>query len=87
MGILSWVIIGMMAGWLAGVMMRNHPFDLFTTVLIGIFGALCGGFLAGGLFHVADPISMFNLSTLIFSFVGAVLTIALVRALPGRSPV
>jgi uncharacterized membrane protein YeaQ/YmgE (transglycosylase-associated protein family) len=87
MGILSWIIVGMMAGWLAGVMMRDHPYDLFTTVLIGMFGAVLGGFIAGAMFGISDPISIFNLTTLIIAFIGAVLTVALVRALPGRSPV
>lgn len=87
MGILSWMIVGMIAGWLAGVMMRGTGYDLFTTVLIGVFGALIGGFLAGAWFHISDPISNFNLSTLIIAFLGAILTVALVRALPGRSPV
>ncbi len=87
MGILSWMIVGMIAGWLAGVMMRGSEYDLFTTVLIGVFGAMVGGFLSGAWFHIADPISNFNLSTLIIAFLGAVITVALVRALPGRSPI
>ncbi len=87
MGILSWIIIGWIAGWLSGIMMRGHPYDLFTTILIGIFGALVGGFLAGIIFGMADPMSNFNLATLIVAFLAAVLTVALVRAFPGRTPV
>lgn len=87
MGIFSWVIVGMIAGWLAGVMMEGNIFDLFTTTLIGIFGALIGGFSAGAMFHLADPISMFNLSTLLIAFIGAVVAVALVQIFPGRSPI
>jgi uncharacterized membrane protein YeaQ/YmgE (transglycosylase-associated protein family) len=77
----------MIAGWLAGIMMRVTVYDLFTTVLIGVFGALVGGFLSGALFGLIDPISNFNLATLTLALLGAVFSVAVVRALPGRSPV
>lgn len=87
MGILSWIIVGLIAGWLAGIVMRGGGYGLLTNMLLGIVGALLGGFIAGALFNVADPISGFNVSTLLIAFLGAILTVALVRALPGRSPV
>lgn len=87
MGILSWIIVGLIAGWLAGLVMRGRGYGLLTNMLLGIVGALLGGFLAGSLFGVADPISGFNITTLIIAFLGAIVVIAIVRALPGRSPV
>ncbi len=87
MGILSWIIVGLIAGWLAGLVMRGRGYGLLTNMLLGIVGALLGGFLAGALFGVADPISGFNITTLIIAFLGAIIVIAIVRALPGRSPV
>lgn len=87
MGLLSWLIVGLIAGWLAGVVMRGGGYGVLGNILVGIVGALLGGFIAGALFNVPDPISGFNITTLIIAFLGAVLTVALVRALPGRSPV
>jgi uncharacterized membrane protein YeaQ/YmgE (transglycosylase-associated protein family) len=87
MGIVSWIIVGILAGWLTEGAGNKNPFDSFNTALIAIFGALLGGGMAGVLFHMQDPISLFNLSTLIVAFLGAVLTVTIARSLPGHSPV
>jgi len=87
MGILSWIIVGIIAGWLAGLVMRGGGYGILGNMVLGIVGALVGGFLASNLFGVADPIGGFDLTTLIVAFLGAVLVVAIVRALPGRSPV
>jgi len=87
MGILSWIIVGIVAGWLAGLVMRGGGYGVLGNMILGIVGALVGGFLAANLFGVNDPVSGFNLTTLIVAFLGAVIVVAIVRALPGRSPV
>jgi uncharacterized membrane protein YeaQ/YmgE (transglycosylase-associated protein family) len=87
MGILSWVIVGLIAGWLAGVVIKGRGYGLLGNILIGIVGALIGGYLATGLLGIADPINGVNVGTIVVAFLGAVVTIALVRLLPGPSPV
>ncbi|HEX2981413.1 MAG TPA: GlsB/YeaQ/YmgE family stress response membrane protein [Anaerolineaceae bacterium] len=87
MGLLSWIIVGAIAGWLAGLVMRGGGYGILGNIILGIVGALVGGFLAGALFGVPDPISGINVTTLIVAFLGAVVVVAIVRALPGRSPV
>ncbi|NLG73199.1 MAG: GlsB/YeaQ/YmgE family stress response membrane protein [Chloroflexi bacterium] len=87
MGILSWIIVGLIAGWLAGVVMKGSGYGVIGDIILGIIGALVGGFLASALFGVDNAISGFDISTLIVAFLGAVVVVALVRALPGRSPV
>jgi uncharacterized membrane protein YeaQ/YmgE (transglycosylase-associated protein family) len=87
MGILSWIIVGLIAGWLAGLVMRGGGYGVLGNMLLGIVGAIVGGFLAGALFGVPDPLTGFDLTTLIVAFIGAVIVVAIVRALPGRSPV
>lgn len=87
MGLLAWIIVGLIAGWLAGLVMRGSGYGILVDLILGIVGALVGGFLASALFNVPDPVSGFNLTTLIVAFVGAVIVVAIVRALPGRSPV
>jgi uncharacterized membrane protein YeaQ/YmgE (transglycosylase-associated protein family) len=87
MGILSWILVGLIAGWLAGVVMKGGGYGIVGDIILGIVGALVGGFLASALFDVADPIGGFDLTTLLIAFLGAVVVVAIVRALPGRSPV
>lgn len=87
MGLLAWIIVGLIAGWLAGLVMRGSGYGILVDLILGIVGALVGGFLASALFNVPDPISGFNLTTLIVAFIGAVIVVAIVRALPGRSAV
>ncbi len=85
MGILIWIIVGIVAGWLAGLVMRGGGYGIIGDMVLGIIGALVGGFLAGALFNIPNPISGFNLPTLIIAFLGAVVVVALVRLISGRS--
>ena len=83
MGILAWIVVGLIAGWLAGEMMRGSGFGLVGNIIVGIIGALLGGFLATALFNVADPLSGINVTTLIIAFLGSVVLLALLRLLRG----
>ena len=85
MGILAWIVVGLIAGWLAGLVMKGGGYGIVGDIILGIIGALVGGFLAGLLFDVPDPINGFNLSTLLVAFLGAVIVVAVVRAISGRS--
>jgi uncharacterized membrane protein YeaQ/YmgE (transglycosylase-associated protein family) len=87
MGILSWIIIGLIAGWLAGVIMRGSGYGVLGDIVLGIIGALIGGFLASAVFGIPTPVSGFNLGSLIVALLGAIVVIAIVRALPGRTRV
>jgi uncharacterized membrane protein YeaQ/YmgE (transglycosylase-associated protein family) len=86
MGILIWIIVGIIAGWLAGLVMRGSGYGIVGDMVLGIVGALVGGFLAGALFNIPDPISGLNLTTLIVAFLGAVIVVALVRLIAGNRP-
>ncbi len=87
MGLLTWIIVGLIAGWLAGLVMKGSGYGVLGDVILGIIGAIVGGFLASALFGVANPVSGFNVTTLIVAFIGAVILVWIVRALPGRSAV
>lgn len=87
MGVLSWILVGLVAGWLADMVMKGRGRGVLFSMILGIVGALLGGFLASSLFGVSDPLSGFNLRSLLIAFLGAVVLIFIVRALPGRSPV
>lgn len=83
MGILSWIIVGLIAGWLAGEMMRGAGFGLVGNIIVGIVGALLGGFLATALFNVPDPVNGINITSIIVAFLGAVILLAILRMFRG----
>ena len=83
MGILAWIVIGLIAGWLAGLVVKGSGYGVLGDIILGIVGALLGGFLASAVFGVPNAVSGFNLTTLIVAFLGAVIVVAVVRALGG----
>ena len=87
MGILAWLVVGLIAGWLANMVIRGGRGNIVTDIIVGIIGAIVGGFLASQLFGVANPVNGINVGSIVVAFLGAVVAIAIVRALPGRSPV
>jgi uncharacterized membrane protein YeaQ/YmgE (transglycosylase-associated protein family) len=87
MGILSWIIVGIIAGWLTGLIMKGGGYGIFGDMILGIVGALVGGFLAGALFGVQAPLTGLNIGTLVIAILGAILVVAIARALPGRTRV
>lgn len=81
MSIISWLILGLVAGWLAGQFMKGSGYGIVGDVVMGIIGAFVGGFIASVLFHV--DVTGFNIPSLIIAFVGACIVIAVYRALTG----
>ena len=83
-GILAWIIVGLVAGFLAGQVMKGGGYGVIGDIVVGIIGAFVGGFI----FSLLMPGSSAGLiGSIVVAFIGAVVFIALVRALPGRSPV
>lgn len=77
MGILSWIIFGALAGWLASVLAGESE-GCLTSVAIGIVGALIGGFVFSLLGGVG--VTGFNLYSLLVAVVGSLILIAIIRA-------
>jgi len=85
MGILSWIIVGLIAGVLAKwVMPGRDPGGIIVTILIGIVGALIGGFLVG-LVVPGDSITGINITTILVATLGAIVLLAIYRWFAGRS--
>lgn len=80
MGIIVWLIIGLVAGWLASLVMKS-PHGILMDLVLGLVGSLIGGFLASALFGW-NPNSITG--SLVVAFVGAVILIAIQRAIVGR---
>ena len=82
MGIITWIIFGAIAGWLASIIMKtNGEQGAFMNIIIGIIGAIIGGFAMGAL--GGNGVTGFNLYSLIVAIIGSVILIAIVRALRG----
>ncbi len=87
MGILAWIIVGLISGCLAGLVMKGGGYGVLGDIILGIVGALVGGFLAGVLFG-SPGVTGFNLPSIIIAFIGAVIVVWIVHALaPGRTRV
>ena len=87
MGILSWLVVGAIAGWLAGLLVRgDEGLGVIGKIVLGIVGALVGGFLAGVLLPGSgDYITGINVTTILVATVGAVIAVVAYHALTGRS--
>lgn len=87
MDILAWIIVGLIAGWLAGQVMKGSGYGVIGDIIIGIIGALIGGFLASAVFGV-NAVSGLNVVSVVVAFIGAVILVAILRAVaPGRAGV
>jgi uncharacterized membrane protein YeaQ/YmgE (transglycosylase-associated protein family) len=78
-GIITWIIVGAIAGWLAGKVMKGKGFGLVGNIVVGSIGALVGGWLAGAVFNIHNAISGFDLRTIIVAFLGAVIVLYVAR--------
>jgi uncharacterized membrane protein YeaQ/YmgE (transglycosylase-associated protein family) len=83
MSIITWIILGLVAGWLAGMVMGGSR-GILGNIVVGILGAVIGGFLASALLGL--DVTGFNFTSVIVATLGAVLLLALLRAVPGRQP-
>ncbi|TXS22874.1 GlsB/YeaQ/YmgE family stress response membrane protein [Streptomyces sp. ms191] len=84
MGIIAWILIGLLAGLIAKALMPGKdPGGIIVTTLIGIAGGLLGGWLGKVIFGVDSIDGFFDLSTWIAAIVGSVILLALYRLVTG----
>lgn len=79
MGVFTWIIVGAIAGWLAGKVMKGRGFGLLGNIVIGVIGAMVGGWLAGSLLNISNAISGFNLQTILVAFLGSVIVLFIAK--------
>ena len=84
MVLLSWIVVGAIAGWLSGQVMKGRGFGLLGDIVVGIVGGLIGGFLADVLFKVPNAVNGFNLTSILVAFLGAIVLLFVVRMFQGR---
>jgi uncharacterized membrane protein YeaQ/YmgE (transglycosylase-associated protein family) len=85
MGILGWIVLGLLAGVIAkAILPGNDPGGIIITMVIGIVGALLGGFLGQALFGVDTVDEFFDISTWLTAIIGAIILLLLYRMVVGR---
>ena len=77
MGFIAWIVLGALAGFIANLIMGGGE-GLIMMVVLGIVGAVVGGFVAGSVLGIAD-ITGFNLTSLLVAVFGAVIVIFVAR--------
>lgn len=82
MGIFAWVLVGIVAGWLAGQITKGSGFGLLGNLLLGLVGAVVGGWLYGLVESPAEPSGL--VGSIIVATIGAIVLIVLVRMVGGR---
>jgi len=81
MGLLWWIIVGLIAGWATGKIMKGSGYGFIADTLLGIVGAVIGGYIARALgFSSAGGM----IYTILIAIVGAVLLVFLFRLITGR---
>jgi uncharacterized membrane protein YeaQ/YmgE (transglycosylase-associated protein family) len=88
MGIIAFIILGLLAGAIAkAILPGDDPGGIIVTAIIGVVGAILGGFLAGVLFD-ADPMDeFFDISSWLTAIVGAIILLVIYRMVVGRRTV
>jgi len=78
MGFLAWLFVGLVAGWLAGLVMKGGGYGILVDMILGILGGLLGGWIFGklGIWPAGGMIG-----SIIVAFVGAVILVAITRVL------
>jgi uncharacterized membrane protein YeaQ/YmgE (transglycosylase-associated protein family) len=84
-GIIAFIILGLLAGIIAKALLPgDDPGGFIITTIIGVVGALLGGFLAAAIFG-GDPLDeFFDISTWITAIVGSIILLLIYRAVTGR---
>ena len=86
MSIIAWLVVGAIAGYLAGFLVKgDESFGVIGHIVLGIVGALIGGFLAGILSGGNDYTTGINIPTIVVATVGAIIAVVGYSAIRGRT--
>jgi len=79
-GIIAWLFVGLIAGWLAGLMMKGSGYGVIGDIVVGLIGSFLGGLILS--FFVEGAAGFWG--SILVAFIGACLLILVVRAITGR---
>ena len=84
-GIIAWIVLGAIAGWITNLIMGGKE-GVIATILLGIVGAIVGGFVAGSVLKVADVTGV-NIQSIVVAVIGAIIVVAVYRTVMTRRTV
>jgi uncharacterized membrane protein YeaQ/YmgE (transglycosylase-associated protein family) len=82
MGIVAWIVVGLIAGWLAGMVMKGGGYGLVGDLVLGVIGAIVGGWL--GSTFLGLGVSGINIESILVAAVGAIIVVFASRLVRGR---
>ena len=82
MGIVAWIVVGAIAGFITNMIMGGGE-GLIGTIILGIVGAVVGGYIAGTVLKVAD-VTGINIESIVVAVFGAVIVVAVYRMVTRR---
>ena len=82
MGIVAWIVVGAIAGFITNMIMGGGE-GLIGTIILGIVGAVVGGYIAGTVLKVAD-VTGINIESIVVAVFGAVIVVAIYRMVTRR---
>ena len=80
---ISWIIVGLIAGAIAARVVAGRGFGCLADIVVGVAGALIGGFLLGAIFHVTGTVGFWG--SIVVAFIGGVILLLIMRAFSRRS--
>lgn len=82
MSILAWIVLGLIAGFIASQLVNRHGGNLLLDIILGVVGAVVGGFLFNQ--FGAGGVSGLNLYSMLVAVIGAVVVLVVYHAIAGR---
>jgi uncharacterized membrane protein YeaQ/YmgE (transglycosylase-associated protein family) len=82
-GLIAWIIIGVVAGWITGKLMKGSGYGFFMDMIVGLVGALVGGFVSSSLGFGGASQHGLTMS-IVIAVIGAVILTALLRLVTGN---
>lgn len=82
MGIIAWIVLGAIAGFITNLLMGGKE-GVIATIILGIVGAVVGGFLIGTVLNLGD-VTGINIESIVVAVIGAVVVVAVYRLVMGR---
>jgi uncharacterized membrane protein YeaQ/YmgE (transglycosylase-associated protein family) len=77
------MVVGLIAGFLAGQVMRGGGYGLIGDIVVGILGGLLGGWIGTTYLHISAAVTGINVESVLVAFAGAILLILVVRLVTG----
>lgn len=76
---LAWIVVGLIAGFFAGLVVTGSGFGLVWDVIVGVLGGLLGGWLSANVLHIGAKVTGINWPSILVAFGGAVVLLIIIR--------